>query len=347
MAQSLLTTKSSALARSQSFLNKPFVAHLKDTVARFGQRLGNQFAAAITYFMILALIPTLMFAFAALGFTLEVVKPEWVELVNEWLTQVAPGQDRLVQMLQDFLSNWEAVGIIGLLSALYTAQGFIGNFKDAVRSQTTDDMDDIPKEPFALRIINNVITLLGLLIMALLTIAATVIGTGLASTIGNWLNLPGWFAPILNVGTIVLALAMNWLMFMFIFTMIPDRAIPFSTRAYGSLAGAFALTLLINLATVLIDIFSGSPTAALFGPIIAVMLSLNLFIRIILMVAAWMGTAQDGSLFAKVPLGQPTPSQKQDVEINATQSLGALVAAIGLIFATLLGLKKYEARSTD
>lgn len=342
MTHALLTTRSSALARSQSFMNKPIVAHLKDTMSRFGARLGNQFAAAITYFLVLALIPTLMFAFAALGFTLDVIKPEWVDVVKGWITQTVPGQDQLVDMLQNFLDNWQAVGIIGVLSALYTAQGFIGNFKDAVRSQLTDNMDDIPKEAFVPRIINNVITLIGLLIMILLAVGATVIGTGLQTTIARWLDLPGWFSPVLNIGTIVLSLFMNWLMFMFIFSMIPDKPIPMRTRGVGSLAGAVALTLLLNIATILIDLFSGSPTAALFGPVIAVMLSMNIFIRIVLMVAAWMGTSHDSSPFAVVPKGRPRPSELRHKEINATDSLAALLAAVGLIILTLLGLKKYE-----
>lgn len=337
----LLTKRSAAVARSQSFLNKPFVAHLKDTVARFGARLGNQFAAAITYFLVLAIIPTLMFAFAILGFTLDVVKPEWVGMIKDWLAQTAPGQDDLVSMLQNFLDNWQAVGVIGILSALYTAQGFIGNLKDAIRSQLTDDMDNIPKEPFVKRTLNNVYTLLGILLLSLLTLSATVLGTGLQNVIANWLHLPGWFAPVFNIVTILLTLAMTWVMFMFIFSTVPAKPIPGRTRAIGSLAGAIGLTVLLNLATVLINLFSGSPTAALFGPIIAIMLSMNLFIRILLMVAAWMGTSHDKPVFAKVTEGKPYEPKEKD-EVDLTSSLGAGLAAVGLIFLTLFGLKKFE-----
>lgn len=340
----LLTKRSSALARSQKLVNKPFVVHLKDTVARFGARLGNQFGAAITYFLVLAIIPILMFAFAILGFTLDVVKPEWVGVVNDWITETAPGQDELVSMLQNFLDNWEAVGIVGILSALFTAQGFIGNLKDAIRAQLTDDMDDIPKEPFVARTLNNVYTLLGILVLIFLTLTATVLGTGLQSAIASWLDLPGWFAVVFNIFTIALTVAMNWLLFMFVFTTIPDKKIPMRTRSIGSLTGALALAVLLNLATVLISIFSGSPTAALFGPIIAIMLSMNLFIRILLMVAAWMGTSHDDGVFAKVPVGKPVQAQQKDDDIDLTSSLLAVLTAIGLIFLTLFGLKRFEER---
>ena len=144
--------------------------------------------------------------------------------------------------------------------------------------------------------------------------------------------------------TIALTVAMNWLLFMFVFTTIPDKKIPMRTRSIGSLTGALALAVLLNLATVLISIFSGSPTAALFGPIIAIMLSMNLFIRILLMVAAWMGTSHDDGVFAKVPVGKPVQAQQKDDDIDLTSSLLAVLTAIGLIFLTLFGLKRFEER---
>ena len=346
MPHTILITRSAAMERSKRVLNRPAVVHLRETLARFGARLGMQFAGAITYFLVLALIPTLMFAFAALGFTLDVVRPELKGVVVDWLQSTAPGEDQLVAMLENFLANWATVGIIGIVSALYTAQGFIGNLKDAVRAQLTDHMDDIPKESFPMRIINNILTLLGLLIGAAITIAGTIIGTGLATTIADWLNLPGWFAPLLNIGTIVLTAAMAWVMFMFMFTMIPHKPVPIRTRIIGSLVGALALTLLLNIATVLIDLFSSSPTAALFGPIIAIMLSMNIFIRIVLMIAAWMGTTHETPVFDTVAEAEDDRAGTLTAQSTSENAL-ALLAATGLVLLTILGLKKYEEKFGD
>ena len=44
--------------------NRPQIAHLLRAVARYNERLGSQFAAAMTYFSVLALVPVLMFAFS-------------------------------------------------------------------------------------------------------------------------------------------------------------------------------------------------------------------------------------------------------------------------------------------
>lgn len=334
----LLTNSQSAARSASSFMRRPGVQHLKNTIKRFNLRLGNQFGAAITYFLVLALIPTLMFTFAALGFVLDVVRPEWVGVITDFLESAAPGQDQLVALLQNFLDNWQAVGIVGLLTALYTAQGFIGNLKDAVRAQLRSEMGEKPQENFVSRTLSNIVTLVGILVMAVITIALTVIGTGLQTTIVGWLGLPGWITPILAITPIIITLAMSWLIFMFIFTMIPIRPIPRRTKMLGSLMGAVALTALLNLATILIDLFSGSPTAALFGPVIAIMLSMNVFARIILIVAAWMGTADDRSIFAEIPAG-PRRYVEQPPSTSG-QNIGALATAAGLVALTILGYKR-------
>ncbi|MYM20513.1 tRNA-processing ribonuclease [Brevibacterium sp. 5221] len=349
MSETAATDKTALLTRRRpggaaTVLRKPVVVHLRHTIARFGQRMGNQFAAAITYFLVLALIPTLMFAFATLGFVLSVVRPELVDVVIGEVRQLAPGQDQLVEMLQNYLKNWAGVGIVAVVGALYTAQGFIGNFKDAVRFQLAADMDDVPKEPFAARIGNNVVTLVGLLVGIAVTIAATAVGTGLQTTIAQALDLPGWFAPLLNIGTIAITLLMAWLVFLFIFTLIPSEPIPPRTKRIGSFAGALALTVLLNIATVLVDAFSSSPTAALFGPVIAIMLSMNIFTRIVLLVAAWMGTSNDRPVFRRLSANSAPPAEQGEKSVGpaAGESFGALAAAAGIIALTLLGLKRYE-----
>ena len=55
---------------------KPWVAHLIRAAERFTNRLGSQFAAAVTYFSVLAMVPLLLLAFSILGFVLTVLHPE-------------------------------------------------------------------------------------------------------------------------------------------------------------------------------------------------------------------------------------------------------------------------------
>jgi membrane protein len=60
----------------------PAVAHVLRMNTRYVTRLGNQFAGAITYFSLLAMVPILMVAFSACGFTLTVLRPDLLERVQ-------------------------------------------------------------------------------------------------------------------------------------------------------------------------------------------------------------------------------------------------------------------------
>ncbi|GAA2090559.1 MULTISPECIES: YhjD/YihY/BrkB family envelope integrity protein [Brevibacterium] len=334
---------------AQQIMRRPVVVHLRQTLDRYGQRLGNQFAAAITYFLVLALIPTLMFAFSALGFFLDVVRPELMDAVSAQIAEYG-GDEQVVALLQSFLTGWRGASIVAVVSALYTAQGFIGNLKDAVRSQL--DAHGVQKDQDGIvpRIVNNTVALLGILVGVALAIALNVVSSSLRSTIVTWLDLPGWMDPVFQIVPVIATAAACWLIFLLIFTLLPASPVPMRTKAMGALFGGLALTVLLRLATLLIDLFSGSPTAALFGPVIAIMLSMNVFARIILMVAAWMGTADDTPVFARIAsvtdngtarTAATGPAVRRE---SAGQTLGALLAAAGLIAATLLGFNRFQNR---
>ena len=57
--------------------------------------------------------------------------------------------------------------------------------------------------------------------------------------------------------------------------------------------GAVGLAILQYLTSFLLAQFSGSPSALLFGPVIAVMVFFNLFSQLILFIAAWIVTDRD------------------------------------------------------
>ena len=347
-ADRILTTSKRAAGQgtAQQLMRRPAVAHLRDTLTRYGQRLGNQFAAAITYFLVLALVPILMFAFSALGFFLEIVRPDLMTAATEQISAMG-GSAAVIDMLQQFLSGWRGVGVVAIVSALYTAQGFIGNLKDAVRSQLSDEGVQKDGDGFVPRVVNNTITLIVILVGAGLAVSLSIVSTSLRSVIVAWLELPGWMDPVFQLVPIVVMAATFWLLLFLVFTLLPSEPIPGRTKRKGSFVGAIVLALIVQFATILIDMFSGSPSAALFGPVIAIMLSLNIVARIILMVAAWMGTAGDDSMFHTVATA-PAPADDPRIgpaEDRPTETIGALITASALIGLTLIGFNRYQSRT--
>ena len=289
----VLASRNTVAEVGHNAVNRPGPAHLMRAVQRFGQRLGNQFGAAITYFLVLAVMPIAMVSLASIGFVLDVARPELLPEVTEQIEAFTAGNESLTKTLEGYLLDWQAVGIIGILTGLYTGQGFIGNLGAAVRAQLHDDFDDaVPEKSFVAKVLGNVVTLIGLIIGLLLAVALTVVGTGLRSMIADLLGLSGFAASLLFIVPVILTFGAAWMIFWFLFTMLPERPVDKQAKNRGSLIGATAFLILINFSTVLVNLFSGNKAAGVFGSIIAIMLTLNVFARIILFIAAWIGTAK-------------------------------------------------------
>ena len=72
---------------------RPWIAHIIRAVERYTSRLGSQFAAATTYFWVLALVPILMVAFSITGFVLTVVYPDLLATVADAVTDALGSTD--------------------------------------------------------------------------------------------------------------------------------------------------------------------------------------------------------------------------------------------------------------
>src|SRR5699024_5553491 len=109
----------------------------------------------------------------------------------------------------------------------------------------------------------------------------------------------------------------------------------------GSFIGAVAFLILIKFATVLVNLFSGNKAAGVFGSIIAIMLTLNVFARIILFIAAWIGTAKPPRLRGE------TPEYRSVEPMVQAESLAARLGGAGIGALTLLGFKRFDGRQSD
>ena len=92
---------------------RPWIAHMIRAVQHYISRLGSQFAAATTYFSVLALVPILMMAFSITGLVLTVVQPGLLDNVADAVADAAhrpghapedPGSGQ--QGAQPVLDHW-------------------------------------------------------------------------------------------------------------------------------------------------------------------------------------------------------------------------------------------------
>lgn len=93
------------------------LSHVIRAFKRYFSRMGNQLAASIAFFTMLAIVPLLMLAFSACGFVLTVIRPQWLGVVQMFVVNnlnVGPLQTQVLQIISNYMYNWRSVGVIGM-----------------------------------------------------------------------------------------------------------------------------------------------------------------------------------------------------------------------------------------
>src|SRR5690606_37575142 len=98
------------------------------------------------------------------------------------------------------------------------------------------------KRNFFLEIVENLLIFLGLLISIAVAFGVTNAGGAFSESVIGWLGLeevPG-IELLLRLGTIVLVLIASWLLFAFLFLVLPGEGAPVRIWLVGTLIGAVA-----------------------------------------------------------------------------------------------------------
>ncbi len=159
---------------------------LKRTVKEFNDDNLTDWAAALTYYAVLSLFPGLIVLTSALALMGETTTQELLKYVDE----VAPGQagdlmKSSIEELQKGQSTAGLLGIIALLTAFWTASGYLGAFMRACNA--VYDVEE--GRPIWKTIPLRLALTLGSVVLISLTLGALVLTGGVADTVGNWLGL--------------------------------------------------------------------------------------------------------------------------------------------------------------
>jgi membrane protein len=281
---------------------KPWVAHLLRMFTRFGDRLGSQFAAAITYFTLASLVPLLGVAFSVTGFVLA-GRPDLIQDLKDQVTTVfeQSGGDLsagINSAIDNAINARLTVGLVSLALGLYTGIGWMANVREAVQAQFRPKWEEDPadKESFFKAMGKDLLTLIVLGLGILLSIVLSAVGSAATGVVARLFGLDdvGWITAVLKVVPILLALGVSILMFFFFYSWLPNHTdeVPRRKMWRGAIAAAVLFEIFKQLLSFFIQLFSTSATAAAFGSIIALLAFINLVARMVLMVAAWIGTSE-------------------------------------------------------
>jgi membrane protein len=314
--------------RIKSLEQRPWIAHIIRAVERYLSRLGSQFAAATAYFSVLAVVPVLMMAFSITGLVLTVVQPGLLGNVADAVAKALGGTDaatrqKIVNFVNNALSSFWTIGIIGLLAALYSGAKWMGHLKNAVRTQWRPGFDLRPEKiNIVTKTLGNLVLLFGLLVGMAVMFGLASLSTSLANSLVAWLGLSDqvWIAPVLRLTSVVVSVGTGWLIFMYLYTVLPETRESWSVVRRGALLGSIALVALQFVASYLISAFRGNAAAVIFGPVIVLMLFFNIFAQLVLFIAAWIATARHEAVPAapeqEVGAAAVPDSEEQDERPN-------------------------------
>jgi membrane protein len=275
----------------------PPVDHLLRAADRFNDRLGSQFGAAITYFSFLSLIPILMVLFAAAGFVLASNSDLLTGLIDKIVTGVTDPSlaKTLENTVNTAINQRTAVGLSGLVIALYSGISWMGNLREAIRAQTRDVWERKPedKDHLFLQYGKDFVALTGLVAALIFTVALTSVAGSAQKTIVEALGLGGitWLRPALTLIALTISITANYLMFLWIFWMLPKKKLETRALLQGTLLAAIGFEVIKFAMTMILPILAKSPSGAAFGSIIGLMAFFYFYARLTLFCAAWIATA--------------------------------------------------------
>ena len=276
----------------------PAVAHFIRALDRFNDRLGSQFGAAITYFSFLSLIPILMVSFAAVGFVLASNQDLLTDIINKIVSSISDPTlaTTLKNTVNTAIQQRATVGITGLLLALYSGLNWMGNLREAIRAQSRDVWERKPddKEKIWKRYIRDLLSLTGLMLALVITLSLTSVAGSAQASIVSALGLDGidWLRPALTIIATSISVMANYLLFLWIFWILPRHKPRKKALFRGTLLAAIGFEVIKFVMTLTLPKLATSPSGAAFGSVLGLMAFFYFFARLTLFCAAWIATAK-------------------------------------------------------
>ena len=282
----------------------PWLDHVARGYGHYQNRHGDQLAAAVTYFSFLALFPLILLGVSVTGYVLASSPDLQKELLDHVAAQ-APGSfgKTLNSAIGTAIRQRTAVGVVGLVGLALTGLGWIDNLRTAL---DTLWRNDDRQQPFLKRKLADALILFGLGLGLLITVGITAGGTALGHKLLVWTNLDGstGAGTATAVLAVLLAVGGNMLIYGWVLIRIPYAQVSRRTAFRTSLLAAVGFEILKLIGTYYIARITRSSSYSLVGPVVGVLVFINLVARYSLFCAAWAATAPDTQRVTE-PVGQP------------------------------------------
>lgn len=284
----------------------PWFDHVIRAGTRYQDRNGDHYAAAITFFSVLSLVPMLMILFAIAGFVLA-GNARLLDELREAIAEAVPGgelREMVDGAMLQAISQRYAVGVIGLLTALYSGLGWMGNLRDALTAQWGGQANG---QSLLMTKLKDLLALFGLGAALIISFGVTAIGGGSTlwalRELGVVDSMPARVG--LAVGGVLLSLTANWLVFLWVLSRLPREPVTVGSAVRGALVAALGFELLKRLGGFYLRLVTDSPSGAAFGAILGLLMFAYLVSRFLLLATAWTATSRDNLISERIPAPRP------------------------------------------
>jgi membrane protein len=271
----------------------PWLDHLVRAATRYTERHGDHYAAAITFFSILSLVPLIMIAFSVAGYVL-FLRPDLLDQLREAIGDNLPAElsTTVDPIIDQAIDQRNTVAGVGLLIALYTGVAWMTNLREALSEQWAQP-PAIPALPK--RLFFDLLALAGLGLALVASFAITGVSSAFTGEVVELLGLDrqGWAEALLGVLGIVLAVAANWLVFLWVIARLPRRHVPLRRAAPAALLGAVGFEILKWGMAIYLGRITETPSGAVFGSLLGLLIFAFFVSRFLLFVTAWAATGPE------------------------------------------------------
>ncbi|MFE0520402.1 YihY/virulence factor BrkB family protein [Streptomyces sp. NPDC058954] len=271
----------------------PLVASLMATHAwRSFERLDRvkwaRLAAAMTFTSFVALFPLLTVAAAAAAATLS--EKQQTDLQNKIAEQVPGISDQLD--INGLVQNAGTIGLIAGAALLFTGIGWAGSTRECLRA-----VWELPdqEENYFLRKAKDLGILMGLGGAVLATLAASTVASAMVGWITRQIGLEngGWGGILLYVAAFTVAVFADFLLLLYVLTMLPGVEPPRRRLIVAALTGAVGFELLKALLSGYMQGVAAKSMYGAFGVPVALLLWINFTSKLVLFCAAWTATQSE------------------------------------------------------
>jgi membrane protein len=246
-------------------------------------------------------------------------------------------------IIDQAIAQRNTVAGFGLLTALYSGIGWMTNLREALSEQWAQvpDPPALPK-----RLLFDLLALLGLGTALVGSFAITGVASAFAADVLEFVGLgdQGWAQFLLRLLGIGLGLVANFGVFLWLIARLPRQHTPVRSAVKAAVLGAVGFEILKQVMTVYLTSVTNSPSGAVFGSLLGLLVFVNFVSRFVLFVTAWAATAPGAE--KEAPAAVPAPAVIRPEVVVRSGPNGATTAGLlgaGALTA-LLGLRAFGRR---